>query len=1105
MPTYTVFNGAPANIQSSQFFQSAGNVSLTSWTPTSIVLTNITGTIVSIAGTGFNLDGNDEPTAGTVGSITLFAADFSTQLAIFGALSVPLVDLYGVWLGASPGNVSAFLLGGDDTLTGGSSDDNLGGYGGADALSGNGGNDYLDPGRGTDTIDGGDGEDMLSYSAANGSGTITAGITVDLNAATVIDPWGDTDTITSIERVRGTRFADTLTGTAGDNRFEGLGGADIITGGGGQDRIAYNRDASFGGSAGVVVDLAAGTATDGFGAKDSFTGIEEVTGTDSGDILFGGDTPLPNNQAYEIYALGGDDSITAGKFDLYVEPGAGSDTITAGTGFDQISYAEYVGPNGATFDLAAGTISDPYGGTDTLVGAIEGARGTRNADIFTGNALNNQFRGLGGNDSFDGGAGQDRVRYDRDAQYGGSAGVTVNLATGTATDGFGTTDTLVSIEQVTGTDQADNLTGGDAALALGQTYELYGRAGDDVLTGGAFAAYIEPGAGNDTITGGTGNADQISYSDYTGAGILVANLDLGTLADPYGGTDNFTGIEGLRGTQNADSLTGDGAGNFFVGLGGADIIDGGGGTDLVRYDRDAQFGGAAGVLVDLAAGTGRDGFGTTDTLMSIESIRGTNALTGSTASLDGGATLTSFGDVLYGNDEANRFQALGGDDLIDGRGGVDTVDYVRDATVGGGGAVTVNLATGSAIDGFGNTDRLVSIENVVGTDLGDSITGDNADNVLQGGLGDDTIDGGGGSNTAVFSGNLAAYTVAASSFANGTVTGADGKDTLANIQFLKFSDQTVAFGTPDPVTLAIAATDADKAEGAGGAATVFTFTVTRTGSTAGALDVGYSVGGGALRPADAADFTGGALPGGTISFAAGEGSKVLTIEVSGDDVVEGNESFVVTLANPPAGATLGTASAGGTILADEAITDLAVVNGTTGLPVAATPVFYTGPVAGIEREFVLLTPENLTVAVAGPNWFIHSGSGDDAIAVAGGTNVLDGGTGSNFLTGASGADTFFVDARGATAPIWSTVNGFSSGDAATLWGVSKAAFALDWFDDQGAPGFTGLTLHATAAGKPTASLTLPGYTKAQMDGGALTVLFGFDPGSGSDYMYVLAN
>ena len=96
----------------------------------------------------------------------------------------------------------------------------------------------------------------------------------------------------------------------------------------------------------------------------------------------------------------------------------------------------------------------------------------------------------------------------------------------------------------------------------------------------------------------------------------------------------------------------------------------------------------------------------------------------------------------------------------------------------------------------------------------------------------------------------------------------------------------------------------------------------------------------------------------------------------------------------------------------------------------------------------------------------------DAIAANSGINVLDGGTGSNFLTGGSGTDTFFVDDRGPTADIWSTVNGFHAGDAATIWGVTPQDFGLTWVDGQGAAGYTGLTLHATASGKPTASLTL---------------------------------
>jgi hypothetical protein len=172
---------------------------------------------------------------------------------------------------------------------------------------------------------------------------------------------------------------------------------------------------------------------------------------------------------------------------------------------------------------------------------------------------------------------------------------------------------------------------------------------------------------------------------------------------------------------------------------------------------------------------------------------------------------------------------------------------------------------------------------------------------------------------------------------------------------------------------------------------------------------------------------------------------------------------------------------------------------------AGTP--YSGPVVSLRDQLVLITTDNLNITAITPNAFIHSGSGEDALNVsqANGSNVLDGSTGSNFLTGGGGTDTFFVDDRGPTADIWSTVVNFHAGDAATIWGVTPRDFGLAWADGQGATGFTGLTLHATAAGQPTASLTLAGYTSADLGSGRLSVSFGSDPASGSAYMYVHGN
>ncbi len=118
----------------------------------------------------------------------------------------------------------------------------------------------------------------------------------------------------------------------------------------------------------------------------------------------------------------------------------------------------------------------------------------------------------------------------------------------------------------------------------------------------------------------------------------------------------------------------------------------------------------------------------------------------------------------------------------------------------------------------------------------------------------------------------------------------------------------------DDASLLIAATSADKAEGSADT-TPFTFTVTRTGDLSGASSAQWTVN----RPAvDGADFTGGVLPTGTVSFAAGEGSKVISIGVVGDSVVESNEAFSVSLSHPSVGTSFGTASASGLIRNDDA-------------------------------------------------------------------------------------------------------------------------------------------------------------------------------------------
>lgn len=215
---------------------------------------------------------------------------------------------------------------------------------------------------------------------------------------------------------------------------------------------------------------------------------------------------------------------------------------------------------------------------------------------------------------------------------------------------------------------------------------------------------------------------------------------------------------------------------------------------------------------------------------------------------------------------------------------------------------------------------------------------------------------------------------------------------------------------------------------------------------------------------------------------------------------------IVPVVDPPTAPTQPTAPDAPPVVAPPAQPEnppAVMSDGSTGQQMVCPSAVYAGPVAGIEHQIMAISAQNLNILAILGNLFIHTGSGNDAIQAHSGTNVLDGGTGSNFLTAGTGTDTFFVDARGTTADTWSTVVKFHSGDAATLWGVS-AAIPAQWFDEQGAAGATGLTLHAGTVGSPTASITLTGFSKADLAAGKVTSSFGTDPASGSAYLYLHA-
>jgi chitinase len=96
--------------------------------------------------------------------------------------------------------------------------------------------------------------------------------------------------------------------------------------------------------------------------------------------------------------------------------------------------------------------------------------------------------------------------------------------------------------------------------------------------------------------------------------------------------------------------------------------------------------------------------------------------------------------------------------------------------------------------------------------------------------------------------------------------------------------------------------------------TALTFTVTLSQATPWPVTVNYATADGTATAGS--DY---AAASGTLTFAAGETSKTVTVHVAGDTLVETDEAFAVTLSSPT-NAVLGTATATGTILNDDSPT-----------------------------------------------------------------------------------------------------------------------------------------------------------------------------------------
>jgi len=827
--------------------------------------------------------------------------------------------------------------GGHDTLssiesvTGSNYDDVLIGNIGANRLDGGTGDDNVEGGAGDDTLIGGAGMDTVHYDHA------ASAVNVNLSTGAA-SGGGGSDSLSQFEHVVGSDFNDTLTGDGGANTLSGgLGndtldgglGNDVLDGGAGTDTASYASMAST-----VNVNLATGVAT-GAAGTDTLAGIENIVGGSGYDVLTGDD------QSNTLQGGSGNDTL---------DGGLGDDTLVGGSGTDTASYAGASG--GVSANLSSGSVTGAAG-NDALSG-IENVTGSAYDDSITGDANANVFVGGAGNDTIDGGSGNDTIEggLGDDTLLGGTGtdtlrhssaagGVTADLTNGTVSGAAGS-DSISGFENVTGSYYADTIQGDANANTLS------GSGGDDVLDGRAGNDTLDGGTGNDVLVGG-GGTDTASYSGASGA--VTVDLANGTTSGAAG-NDTLSGIENVTGSYYNDTLLGDDGNNVLVGGSGNDNLDGRGGTDTANYSSTS-----AGVDVNLAQGTATGSAGN-DTLANIENVTGgsgADTLTGDDGNnvLNGG----SGNDVLIGGL---------GKDTLNGGSGTDVASYA-DAS----GSVTVDLST-NKVTGAADSDTLVSIENVQGSEYGDVLTGNSSANTLEGGAGNDTLNGGGGTDTASYANATGAVTADLSS---GTSSGAAGEDTLLQIENLSGSayDDTLAG-------------DAN--------ANVLT-----GGLGDDALDGGAGV--------DTASYAGASgavtvdLAAGTASGAAGNDTLVNIENLAGSDYADDltGDDAANTLSGG-AGNDILDGGLGNDTLDGGAGTDTASYAGTSG---AVTVNLAAGQATGAAGSDTLTAVENVTGSEYGD---ILAGDANANVLLGGsGDDRLDGGAGNDTLDGGAGHDT----------------------------------------------------------------------------------------------------
>lgn len=648
------------------------------------------------------------------------------------------------------GDAQGDVISNIENVTGSNHGDVLRGDDNTNRLEGGNGDDWLYGSTGSDRLDGGDGYDVLSYQYSD------AGVTINLQDGTLAGGYAEGDVFTGIEHIIGSENRDLLTGDNGPNVLFGIGGDDELQGNGGDDQLegGAGSDRLDGGTgvdilsyllsdAGVTVNLENGTAEGGDAQGDVISGFEIVVGSEHRDVLAGDDG------ANELYGIGGDDDLRGDDGDDVLEGGVGADQLDGGAGVDWVLYLK--SDAGVTVNLSDNTVAGGHAQGDVLSN-IENIAGSRYQDVLTGNDGTNELfgyedddelQGNDGDDVLEGGGGSDRL-------YGGNGtdtvsykssyiGVRVNLKEGTLEGGHAAGDVLTDIENITGSVFRDVLIGDDGANRLDGDEgndELKGGIGNDHLVGNLGDDWLYGGNGDDELWGNEGN-DQLFgevgeddlYGDEGDDELLGGDRD----DQLFGGMGN----DRLDGDGGNDELNGGDGNDQLFGKAGADRMDGGGGIDWISY-----LSSDTGVTVNLTNGTGTGGDAQGDVINNVENLVGSgyaDVLTGD-----------SVANILHGRDGDDELRGNGGNDVLEGGAGADDMDGGAGVDAvsykGSNEGVLVDLVDGAVEGGHAEGDVITSIENVIGSEHEDAITGDNNANHLEGGNGDDVLIGGDGAD-----------------------------------------------------------------------------------------------------------------------------------------------------------------------------------------------------------------------------------------------------------------------------------------------------------------------------------------------------------------------